>query len=454
MRRLRSAGWFAAILCGIAASRLSAQGQAVTDTVTVDHVAAVVGTKAVLSSQVQEELMARVSSRQEALPDSAHDPAAYIKALHSMLRRYTDTLVAFELLHREALTDTTIKVTDQEVADAADQVIQNARKSFKSESEFRDELRVIGFASAEEWRTSLLEKERRSLIVSRFRKQLEDENKIKVIKPTEKEMRAFYDAHIDELGSYPASVSVKQIVVAPRASDANRAKARALADSLVAELRKGADFAALARRFSMDEATRPLGGDLKWFRRGEMVREFEDAAFSLNVGQVSDPVESPFGFHIIQVQRVNPGERQARHILIIPDIDSAEARTAHDKAVEIAAALQRGASFDSLQHLYHDRAEEQELIGYPIDSLAKTPYAKPISGLDSNKTSQAFELPVAGHPLRSKWAVVLLLRRAPAGPRSYDDLKEQIRAIVGKQLGEQDYINQLRARTYVDIREP
>lgn len=454
MRQFRSAGWFIAILCGIAANRLPAQGQAVTDTVTVDHVAAVVGTKAVLSSQVQEEVMAQVSSRQEVLPDSAHDPAAYIKALHSMLRRYTDTLVAFELLHREALTDTTIKVTDQEVADAADQVIQNARKSFKSETEFRDELRLIGFSSAEEWRTSLLEKERRSLIVSRFRKQLEDENKIKVIKPTEKEMRAFYDAHVGELGSYPASVSLRQIVVAPRATDAERAKARALADSLAVEIRKGADFATLARRFSMDEATRPTGGDLKWFRHGEMVREFEDVAFSLKVGQISDPVESPFGYHIIQVQRVNPGEVQARHILIIPDIDSAGAKAAHDQAVAISAALQKGASFDSLQHRYHDRAEEQELTGYPIDSLGTTPYAKPIAGLDSNQTSQAFELPVPGHPLRSKWAVVLLLRRTPAGPRSYDDLKEQIRTIVGRQLGEQDYINQLRARTYVDIREP
>ncbi|MGH7592405.1 MAG: peptidylprolyl isomerase, partial [Gemmatimonadales bacterium] len=344
--------------------------------------------------------------------------------------------------------------TDQEVADAADQVIQNARKQFKSETEFRDELKVIGFASAEDWRSSLLEKERRSLLVSRFRAALKDQGKIKSMTPTEKEMRAFYDAHVAELGSYPASVSMKQIVVAPRPTDAARARARALADSLVVELRKGADFATVARRFSMDETTRALGGDLKWFRRGEMVREFEDAAFSLNVGQISDPVESPFGFHIIQVQRVNPGERQARHILIIPDIDSAGARAAHDQAVEISDALKQGASFDSLQHRYHDRSEEQELIGYPVDSLARTAYAAPVAGLDSNQVSRAFELPVAGKPLRSKWAVVQILRRTPAGPRSYDDLKEQIRTVVGTQLGEQDYINQLRDRTYVDIRAP
>jgi peptidyl-prolyl cis-trans isomerase SurA len=452
VRHFITAGCLVAILSGVATSRLSAQ--APTDTATVDRIAAVVGTKAVLTSQVQEEVFARWGNGQERLPDQNKDPAAYAKAFGLMMRRYVDTLVAFELLHKEALADTTIKVTDQEVADAADQVIQNARKSFKSETEFRDELKAIGFSTAEDWRSSLLEKERRSLVVSRFRAQLQDQNKIKEIKPTEKEMRAFYDAHIAELGSYPASVSLKQIVVAPKPTDAEKARARALADSLVVELRKGADFAALARRFSMDEATRPLGGDLKWFRRGEMVREFEDAAFSLNVGQVSDPVESPFGFHIIQVQRVNPGERQARHILIIPDIDSAGAKAAHDKAIEIAAALQKGASFDSLQHLYHDRAEELELVGYPIDSLAKTPYAAPVAGLDSNKTSQVFELPVVGHPLRSKWAVILLERRTSAGPRSYDDLKEQIRKLVGTQLGEQDYINQLRARTYVDIREP
>lgn len=444
----------AAILMGFAAGRLPAQGQMLTDTTTVDHIVAVVGTSAVLYSQVQEEIFARVGSGQEHLPDVAKDPNGYAKALAAMSRRYVDTLVAFELLHREALADTSIKVTDQEVADAADQVIQNARKNFKSESEFLDELRTIGFASAEDWRLSLLEKERRSLLVSRFRAELKDQNKIKVITPTEKEMRAFYESHISDFGEYPAAVSLKQIVVAPHPTDSAKARAKALADSLVIELRKGADFATLARAFSMDESTRQQGGDLKWFRRGEMVREFEDAAFSLKVGQVSDPVESPFGFHIIQVQRVNPGEIQARHILIIPDIDSAGAKAAHDQAVAIAAALKQGASFDSLQHLYHDRSEEQELLGYPIDSLAKTPYAAPVAALDSNQTSQPFELLVPDHPLRSKWAIVKLVRRSPAGPRLFDDLKEQIRTYVGNQLGEQDYINQLRAETYVDIRTP
>ncbi len=432
-----------------AALRLPAQG-ADTTVIPVDHIAAVVGGHAILASELAEEVYARMSGGQERLIDPAKDSAGYNK----VLRRYVDTLVAFELLHREAVADTSIKVTDQEVADASDQLIESARKNFKTTQEFQDELRQIGFASAEDWRKSLLEKERRTLTVTRYREQLKSENKIKPRAPTEKELRAFFDAHVNDFGEVPASVSLKQIVISPRANDAARARARALADSLVIELRKGADFATLARRFSMDAGTKDDGGDLKWFRRGVMVREFEDAAFALKVGQISEPVESPFGFHIIQVQRVSPGELQARHILIIPDIDSVAANAAHAKAVEVATALQHGASFDSLQHLYHDRGEEEEFTGYPIDSLAKTPYGPAIIGVDSGKVSDAFLLPVPAQPLRSKWSVVMVTHRIPAGGRQYNDVKEFIRKLLAVELGEQAYVDDLRTRTYVDIRKP
>src|ERR1019366_7186651 len=145
VRHFPVAGLLAALLVGVAAGGLSAQGA--TDTSTVDRIMAVVGNKAILFSQVQEEIYARVSEHKERLPDASKEPDAFAQAMTVMMRRYVDTLVAFELLYNEAATDTTIKVTDQEVNDAADQMITNARKTFKTEAEFQAQLHDIGFKS-------------------------------------------------------------------------------------------------------------------------------------------------------------------------------------------------------------------------------------------------------------------------------------------------------------------
>jgi peptidyl-prolyl cis-trans isomerase C len=102
-------------------------------------------------------------------------------------------------------------------------------------------------------------------------------------------------------------------------------QSRAKAEDILKRARAGEDFAALAKEFSTDPGSKNEGGELGWFGRGQMVKPFEDAAFSLQPGQISDIVESDFGFHIIQVEeRGNknsaegkPEEQvRARHILI------------------------------------------------------------------------------------------------------------------------------------------
>ena len=80
------------------------------------------------------------------------------------------------------------------------------------------------------------------------------------------------------------------------------------ANTIEAKLKAGGDFAALAKQFSSDPGTKDKGGELGFFTQGAMVKEFSDAAFAMKVGQISQPVHSPYGWHIIQVEEIKPAQ--------------------------------------------------------------------------------------------------------------------------------------------------
>ena len=118
------------------------------------------------------------------------------------------------------------------------------------------------------------------------------------ITPTEAEIQEYYDFNISRY-STPGQVRASQILL--RIGDEDEATVEGRAAELAAQARDGADFAELVRAHSDDEATIEQGGDLGTFGRGRMVPEIEGAAFALSAGEVSDPIKSPLGYHVIKV---------------------------------------------------------------------------------------------------------------------------------------------------------
>jgi peptidyl-prolyl cis-trans isomerase D len=118
------------------------------------------------------------------------------------------------------------------------------------------------------------------------------------IKVPETDIEAFYKQNLQQYQT-PAQVRASHILLKLEGKDEKQVQA--LAEELAKKAKAGADFAALAKQYSEDDSNNMNGGDLDYFGRGRMVAEFEQAAFAMKAGEISNPVKTAFGFHIIKV---------------------------------------------------------------------------------------------------------------------------------------------------------
>jgi len=407
----------------------------------LDRIVAIVGTRPILASQLEEELV-QLQAQGRALPADSAGRAG-------LRRQILDEMIELELLVQQAQRDTAVKVTEQEVLDQVEQSYQNVRKQFNSDAEFRDQLRTARFGSVEEWRRWLADEQRRALYSRRLIEAQKQRGNLRPIPPSDTQMREFWEQNKAQQPRRPATVSFRQVVIKPQPDSVARARARQVAESLVVELRRGADFAGAAKRFSADSASAVQGGELGWFRRGAMVKEFEDVAFSLRPGVVSDVVATPFGYHIIKVERTQPAEILARHILIEPEVSPEQVAIARRLADSVRTALARGASFDSLARLHADTQEPKLAEEAPITQLP--PDYQQLLASDTTIGLKPVVTVGADTP-RPKFVILQITARHSEGELTYDEAKVRIRDALGEQLAIRHYIDQLRRQTYIDVR--
>jgi peptidyl-prolyl cis-trans isomerase SurA len=438
--RTRAVAW-AVVL---AAAPLAARAQQAREP--VDRIVAVVGQQPILLSQVQEEILQRQAQNQLQVPtDSA--------ALAALRRQVLESMIDEEVLYQKARQDTSITVTDADVQTKVEETVRRVRAQFPSEVAFRNQISAARFSTPEEWRRWLADQQRRSEYQQHYLDKLRQDGKLKPALVSEAELRrAFQDvqAQPGQRQKRPATVSFKQIVIAPQPTQAARAVARARAESVLAQLRRGADFETMARRYSEDPGSKDQGGDLGWFRRGMMVQSFDRAAFSLKPGEISAVVASPFGYHIIKVDRVQPAEIKAFHILFTPAIDSANLAEARVRADSVAAALRAGASFDSVARIYADTTE-QTLAPSVARSRLPPAYAAAFESAAVNAVLDPFASD-PDNPSRTKYVVAILTASEPEGEYTFEDVREQLRGSLSQQKAIQDVLRSLRGQTYIDVR--
>lgn len=251
------------------------------------------------------------------------------------------------------------------------------------------------------------------------------------------ELQAYYDTHIDEF-SRSEQVRARHILI--RVSDGlPEVEAEQKIESLKAEIEGGTDFAVVAGRDSADEASAANGGDLGYFGRGQMVPAFESAAFGAVAGTLVGPVQTPFGFHLIEVVDHRPagtrsfdevrGQIQARQL-------AERTRTATEtRAAEIAERLRREKidSSEAMQQIATETDATRQVTTPPFgrtDEVAEIGRSAPFSAAAFDLETGAISEPVQ---TARGWAVLRLAEIQEPRVPELDEVREEVRSALRAQ---------------------
>ncbi|MFZ2387028.1 MAG: SurA N-terminal domain-containing protein [Polaromonas sp.] len=280
----------------------------------------------------------------------------------------------------------------------------------------------------------------------------------KSIAVNEADLKTYYEQNVQRLSGAEERRASHILIAAPKtASSADREKARTKAQELLALVKKSPDaFADVARKNSQDPGSAPNGGDLDFFARGAMVKPFEEAAFSMKKGDVSDVVESDFGYHIIKLTDIRaPKQRSFEEMR--PELEAElKKQQALKKFSETAEAFSNGVyeQSDSLKPV----AERLKLEIKTASHVTRQPAAGATGILANPKFLNAIFAPDAIEKKRNTEAIEVgpsqlasarVVEYTPARTQALADVKDIVRkgwlAQHGAEEGRKDGIAKLAA---------
>jgi peptidyl-prolyl cis-trans isomerase SurA len=419
----------------------------------LDGIAAVVNDEVVLRSDVEEQLYLFLM-RSQMTPDST--------VADTLRQQILDQLIEEKLVVAEAKRQG-VTVTDAEVNKQVDRALEEAKARMGNPEAFAEQLRRENLTEEklrEKYRTEL----RRQMLAERL-----VQKQITRKAPTQTEAEAYFAAHRDKFPKVPAEVRVSliQMPVEPDSLAAGRARTRAL------EARKrivgGEKFAKVAAEVSDDATSARSGGDLGFFVRGQMAPAFDQAAFSLPIGKLSEPLLTEYGWHLLEVierdtVKTRAGrdsldrqgrpllEAHARHILIRVPLTEDDVARARALAERVRAQAVQGTDFATLVKRYskfQGKADPSGDIGFLSMASLQPNIRAGIDSLQIGEISQPMVNP-AGFNLFK------VTERKPEREYTLEEIREELPELVGQMQFRDQYstwVKALRAKAHIEVRK-
>lgn len=292
----------------------------------IDKKIAVVNGVVISQKQFNKELgihLERISRQGQQLSDAQ---------MAQLKKNVLEGLIERELLFQES-QKAGIKISDQ----AVDEQLADIKKRFSREEDFKKALSAMNLTE-DEVKAQIA----RGLAIRELINQ-EIMNKITI---SDAQSKAYYDAN-PQMFKQPEQVKASHILIKVEAdaTDAQKEEARKKINEIQQKIKNGGDFAELAKEYS-EGPSNVRGGDLGYFRRGQMVKPFEDAAFAMQPNEVSDVVETNFGYHLIKVYDKKPEQTVAYGDVKEKIGERLKQEKAEKEATQYIAQLKKGAKIE------------------------------------------------------------------------------------------------------------
>ena len=339
----------------------------------------------------------------------------------------------------------TLIIEDRIVNDELDRNIERLVQQFGS----REKVREYYGSSIEKIKRNFSEETRQGLLAKMVMGQKE-----MMIKISRREVEEFYETMKDSLPELPESFHVANLLLKIQPGGVSKAQARERLEKVEKELKNGGDFKKLAEEYSDDKGSATMGGELGFFQRGELVREFEEVAYQLKPGEISGIVESSFGFHIIQLIERQGEKINCRHILaaLEPTID--DEKLIVDKIKEIYQKIHTGeAAFEEMVDLYSEDLTSKDAHGdlgwWEKDMLQLKEFKWALEGLKPGEVSEPVKTQLGYH-------IIKLLEKQESRALELKKDWERIEAFalqVKKQDELKKWVDKLKENVYINIKE-